>query len=167
MSNDPLKWTTSDARRTVHPRDAGVLVGTELFVTGWRRVDREHLDGFHWSVDEVEGASDMTANESFPRAEDNVDGFMLLSLISPGFFNNYQIGGDRLVAWNYGVESVRFPATVYLENEFRMRVRLESVQEKASGWLVRNEVTLEMKDSERPAMVGVFLVMFTSLDGNA
>ena len=164
MSHDPLKWSTSDARRTVHPRDAHVLVGKELFVTGWRRVDREHLDRFHWSVDEVEGASDMTANELFPRADDNVDGFMLLSLITTGFFNNYPIGGDRMVAWNYGIESVRFPATVYLENDFRMRVHLESVQEKDSGWLMRNRVVLEMKDSERPAMVGSFLVMLTSLE---
>ena len=43
-----------------------------------------------------------------------------------------------------------------------MRVRLDSVMEKSTGWLLHNAVTLEMRDSERPAMVGRFLVMLTS-----
>ena len=159
---DNLLWSSDPARRSVHPRDAAALVGTELFVTDWRRVDREHLDGFHWSVDEVDTASDTTANDLFPRADENVDGFMLLSLVTSGFFNNYPVGGDGIVAWNYGVEGVRFPATVYLENEFRMRVRLDSVERKPVGWLLRNGITIEMRDSERPAMVGTFLVMLTS-----
>lgn len=103
----------------------------------------------------------MSANELFPRAEDNVDGFMLLSLISTGFFNNYPIGGDGLVAWNYGVDGVRFPATVYLENLFRLRVTLGGVEEKSTGWLLRNDVVLEMQGAEKPAMVGTFLVMLT------
>ncbi len=161
MNNGGLRWSASEARRSVHPREAHSLVGAELFVTDWRRVDRDHLDQFHWSVDEVEGASDMTANELFPRAEDNVDGFMLLSLVSTGFFNNYPVGGNGLVAWNYGVDSVRFPATVYLENFFRLRVNLQSVEEKPAGWLLRNEVVLEMQGSEKPAMAGVFLVMLS------
>ena len=66
-----------------------------------------------------------------------------------------------MVAWNYGVDRVRFPATVYLENEIRMRVTLEEVTEKPAGWLLRNRVTVEMAGSERPAMTGDFLVMLT------
>lgn len=160
-------WSASESRRTVHPRDAHTLVGSELFVTDWRRVDREHLDSFHWSVDEVDTATDTRANELFPRAEDNVDGFMLLSLVTAGFFNNYPVGGGRLVAWNYGVEGVRFPATVYLENAIRLRAVLDSVEERPAGWLLANRVTLEMEGSARPAMVGTFLVMLTALDDPA
>lgn len=155
------RWSSSAGRRTVHPREAAVLVGTELFITDWRRVDKEHLDGFHWAVDEDAAAADMTANESFPRGDENVDGFMLLSLVTSAFFNNYPVGAPGMVAWNYGVDRVRFPATVYLENEIRMRVTLEEVTEKPAGWLLRNRVTVEMACSDRPAMTGDFLVMLT------
>lgn len=156
-----LMWSTSSQRRTVHPDVAQSLVGQELFTTNWRRVDRQHLEQFHWSVDEDESASDVTANALFPRADENVDGFMLLSLITAGFFNNYPIGSEKLIAWNYGIDELRFPATVYLENRFRMKVTLESILKKQIGWLLSNNVTIELEHSERPAMVAKFLVMLT------
>lgn len=86
---------------------------------------------------------------------------MLLSLVTSAFFNNYPVGAPGMVAWNYGVDRVRFPATAYLENEIRMRVTLEEVTEKPAGWLLRNRVTVEMAGSDRPAMTGDFLVMLT------
>lgn len=158
---DGFLWSMSDSRQSVHPAGAGALVGNELFVTEWRRVDREHLDSFHWSVDEVDGASDTSANGLFPRADENVDGFMLLSLVTSAFFNNFPVGGPGLVAWNYGVDGVRFPATVYLENRIRLRAVLLKWEERGRGWLLHNQVTLELEDSARPAMSGVFLVMLT------
>lgn len=158
------RWSSNSSRRTVHPRDAQALVETEVFVTDWRRVDRDHLDQFHWSVDEVATTADMSANALFPRAEENVDGFMLLSLATSAFFNNYPIGADGMVAWNYGVDAVRFPATVYLENQIRLRVTLAGVDERSSGWLLRNNVTMDLQGSAKPAMVGVFLVMMTEAD---
>lgn len=158
------RWSSNPSRRTIHPRDAHSLVGTEVFATDWRKVDAEHLDRFHWSVDEVESAADMAANALFPRAEENVDGFMLLSLATSAFFNNYPIGAEGLVAWNYGVDSVRFPTTVYLEDDIRLRVTLRSVDDRPQGWLLRNAVTMDMRGSDRPAMVGEFLVMMTEAD---
>lgn len=155
----------SEARRTVHPRDAAPLVGTELFATDWRRVDRSHLDMFHWSVDEVAAAADVSANADFPRAADNVDGFMLVALATSAFFNNFPIGGVGLVAWNYGLDRVRFPATVYLENRIRLRTTLEAVEERGDGWLLRNFVTIDLEESTRPAMVGAWLVMLTPTTG--
>jgi acyl dehydratase len=157
----PNRWNVSARRRTVHPSEAEHLIGTEVFVTGWRTVDRQHLDGFHWSVDETEDASDVSANELFPRAADNVDGFMLTALITSAFFNHYPVGGDELVSWNYGTDRVRYPATVYLEDEIRLRVTLASVDTRSAGWLLRNSVVMDLRGNERPAMVGDFLVMMT------
>lgn len=137
------------------------MVGTELFATDWRRVDRGHLDMFHWAVDEVADTADMSANVEFPRAADNVDGFMLVALTTSAFFNNFPIGGDGLVAWNYGLDKVRFPATVYLENRIRLRTTLEAAEGRGEGWLLRNLVTIDIEGSTRPAMVGGWLVMFT------
>lgn len=130
-------------------------------MTAWRRVDRNHLDQFHWSVDEVTGAADMNANGDFPRADDNVDGFMLLSLVTSAFFNNYPIGAPGVVAWNYGLDRVRFPETVYLEDRIRLRVALERSADRPRGWLLTHRLTLDLERTDRPAMSALWSVMLT------
>lgn len=157
------KWSLSDNRRTVSLDRVSSFVGQELFTTNWRQVDRLHLDQFHWSVDEVEEKSDMLANAKFPRGEENIDGFMLLSLVTSAFFNNYPIGGENVIAWNYGLDRVRFPATTYLEDHLRLCVSLSDAIEKDSGLLTTNRVVAEIYGKERPAMVADFLVMLTDL----
>lgn len=161
-----LTWSSSDKRRTIPLDRVDDLLGQELFVTDWRQVDRVHLDQFHWSVDEVDEKSDMLANENFPRGEENIDGFMLLSLMTSAFFNNFPIGGNEVVAWNYGLDRVRFPATVYLEHHIRMRAVLKRVDRKDSGLLTTNHVVMEIREQERPAMSAEFLVMLTTPNGN-
>ena len=86
---------------------------------------------------------------------------MLMSLVTSAFFNNFPVGGDGLVAWNYGLDRVRFPATVWLEDAIRLRSSLLSVEDKPAGWLLRNAVTVEARERERPAMVAEFLVMLS------
>ena len=161
-----LTWSSSDKRRTIPLERVDSLLGQELFVTDWRQVDRVHLDHFHWSVDEVDEKSDMLANKNFPRGEDNVDGFMLLSLMTSAFFNNFPLGGKDVAAWNYGLDRVRFPATVYLEHHIRMRAVLTHVDRKDSGLLTTNQVVMEIREQERPAMLAQFLVMLTTLKGD-
>jgi acyl dehydratase len=161
MTTEDYKWSLSENRRTVSLNRVSSLVGQEIFVTNWRQVDRLHLDQFHWSVDEVEETSDMSANAKFPRGEENIDGFMLLSLVTSAFFNNYPIGGENVIAWNYGLDRVRFPATTYLEDRIRLCVSLNEAVQKDSGLLTTNHVVVEIEDKERPAMVADFLVMLT------
>ena len=157
-------WSLSDNRRTVSLDRGTSLVGLELFVTSWRQVDRLHLDQFHWSVDEVEETSDMLANAKFPRGEENIDGFMLLSLVTSAFFNNYPIGGEDVIAWNYGLDRVRFPATTYLEDRIRMVASLTDATKKDAGLLTKNHVVVEIEGQDRPAMSADFLIMLTVLE---
>ncbi len=154
-------WSLSDNRRTVSLDRVTSLVGLELFVTSWRQVDRLHLDQFHWSVDEVEETSDMLANAKFPRGEENIDGFMLLSLVTSAFFNNYPIGGEDVIAWNYGLDRVRFPATTYLEDRIRMVASLTDATKKDAGLLTKNHVVVEIEGQDRPAMSADFLVLLS------
>ena len=134
-------------------------VGDELFVTEWRIVDREHLDSFHWSVDSVPGASDTSTNTEFPRGADNIDGVMLVSLVQAAFFNNYPFWSAGWVSYNYGFDRVRFPHTVYLEDELRLRATLLEATRRPSGILVRNAITIDVRGVERPALSAEFLVL--------
>lgn len=157
-----LNWSLSERRRTISLDRAESFIGQQLFVTDWRGVDRLHLDQFHWSVDETPEKSDMSANAAFPRGDENIDGFMLLALITSAFFNNYPIGEENVIAWNYGLDRVRFPATVYLNNRIRMLATLTNLVKKDSGVLTTNRVVIEIENQERPALSADFLVMLTS-----
>lgn len=162
MTSERYTWSSSTHAHAISPSEATDWVGRELLCTEWRRVDREHLDQFHWSVDEVESAADMTANQEFPRGEENVDGFMLMSLCTSAFFNNFPFGGSGVVAYNYGIDKLRFPATMYLEHRIRLRATLLNVEERTSGFLLRTSVVMEMEDSERPALSAEWLVFLTN-----
>jgi acyl dehydratase len=91
---------------------------------------------------------------------------MLLSLATSAFFNNYPIGALGLVSWNYGLNRVRFPETVYLEDRIRMSVQLSELVQKNVGWLLTNHVVLEIEGRQQPAMVADFLVMMTAVDAD-
>ena len=152
-------WSRADNARSMPVEDVFRHVGEELFVTEWRKVDRAHLDQFHWATDSVEEASDVSSNELFPRHDDNIDGIMVLSLVQAGFFNNYPFWSPGMVSFNYGFDRVRFPYTVYLEDELRLRVSLIEATHKSSGILIRNGVIMEVKGSDKPALVAEFLVL--------
>ena len=159
MEDASFLWSRSPNARSMSVEQVFDHVGEELFVTDWRRVDRSHLDKFHWSTDSTPEASDTSTNALFPRGADNIDGIMLLSLVQAGFFNNYPFWSPGVVSYNYGFDRVRFPYTVYLEDELRLRVTLSEATRKASGVFMRNAVTMEVNGSEKPALVAEFLVL--------
>ncbi|MEQ1699366.1 MAG: hypothetical protein ABMA25_04610 [Ilumatobacteraceae bacterium] len=165
MADASFLWSRSDKAKSMPVDQVFDHVGEELFVTEWRQVDREHLDQFHWSTDSVEEASDVMSNELFPRHDDNIDGIMVLSLVQAGFFNNYPFWSPGIVSFNYGFDRVRFPYTVYVEDELRLRVTLLEATQKASGILTRNGVAMEVKGSDKPALVAEFLVLAAPAEG--
>jgi acyl dehydratase len=152
-------WSRSPQARSMPLEQVFDHAGEELFVTEWRVVDRAHLDRFHWSVDSTPEAADTSVNALFPRAADNIDGVMLLSLVQAGFFNNYPFWSPGMVSYNYGFDRVRFPSTVYLEDELRLRVSLLDATHKPSGIFIRNGVTIEVNGRDRPGLVAEFLVL--------
>lgn len=162
MSESPLVWSRSHRAHAIPLADIDGWVGRELFCTDWRRVDRAHLDQFHWSVDSVPEASDTSANAAFPRGADNIDGVMLVALVQAAFFNNFPFWAPGVVAFNYGFDRLRFPSTVYLEDELRLRASLLTVESKPAGVLCRSQVTMDVKERDRPAMAGEFLVMMAT-----
>jgi acyl dehydratase len=159
MTDTTFLWSRSPNARSMPVEQVFEHVGEELFVTEWRQVDREHLDQFHWSTDSTPEASDTSTNELFPRHDDNIDGIMVLSLVQAGFFNNYPFWSPGIVSFNYGFDRVRFPHTVYLEDELRLRATLLEATRKPSGILMRNGVTMEAKGSNKPALSAEFLVL--------
>ena len=61
---------------------------------------------------------------------------------------------------NYGFDKVRFVMPVKVNSRIRARVTPLSCNEKNPGqWLIKSEVTVEIEDEEKPAIVSEWLSM--------
>ena len=69
-------------------------------------------------------------------------------------------GMDAGAGFNYGLEKVRFLTPVAAGARVRLRVVLESVEEKAKGQLlVKTRNTLEIENSDKPALIAEALAL--------
>ena len=111
-------------RRIDSPEALDRLVGEEVAVSGWTRIDQDRIDLFavatgddQWlHVDPVRAASG-------PYGSTVAHGFLTLSLL-PMLLDEAIELTDLRVGVNYGLNKVRFPAPVLVDSRIRLRVRL-------------------------------------------
>ena len=89
-------------------------------------------------------------------------GFLSLSLTA-----GLKAGGiapdNMTMAFNYGLDRVRFLTPVNVGSKVRTKAKLISVDEKEDGrYLVKNEVTMEIEGQEKPAFIAEALTMFVT-----
>jgi acyl dehydratase len=137
-------------------------IGSELGVSRWLVVDQQRIDRFaectedhQWIHVDVERAR----RESLFRAP-VAHGYLTLSLVGSLSIDVGVVPKDASAGFNYGLEKVRFLAPVVAGARVRLRVILEGVEEKGSGQLlVRTRNTLEIENSEKPALVAEALAL--------
>jgi acyl dehydratase len=54
---------------------------------------------------------------------------------------------------NYGCDKVRFITMVHVGKRVRLRQKLIAAEPKSGGWLLRNEMTIELEGSAKPACI--------------
>ena len=86
-------------------------------------------------------------------------GFLVLSLLPKFLEETYSIKSVKMGV-NYGLNRVRFTAPVPVKSFVRGRVILKEFKEIKNGAKLTVEVTVELKDNEKPACVAeqVFLI---------
>ena len=89
-------------------------------------------------------------------------GFLSLSLTA-----GLKAGGiapdNMTMAFNYGLDRVRFLTPVNVGSKVRTKAKLISVDEKEDGrYLVKNEVIMEIEGQEKPAFIAEALTMFVT-----
>ena len=78
-------------------------------------------------------------------------GFLTLSLI-PDLAPSLDIPGVAM-GINYGLDRVRFVSPVPVGSRIRARTKLAAVSEVEGGLQLKNEVTIELEGSDKPACV--------------
>ncbi len=128
----------------------------------WLLIDQDRVDRF----------ADATGDHQFihvdpekaartPLGTTVAHGYLTLSLL-PMLAEEIAVAPEGLLmAFNYGLDKLRFPTPVKVGSEIRLRSKILSVTEKGPGRiLVKTEATVEIRGEDKPALVAETLSMF-------
>ena len=146
---------------TMNKDNVRSLIGSELGVSGWIRIEQARIDAFADTTEDHQFIHvDPGRAAQTPFGGTIAHGFLTLSLL-PRFMAD--IGGgmeDAMMGLNYGFDKIRFLAPVKVNSRVRARAKLLDVQEKApKQFLIKQEITVEIENESKPALVGEWLTM--------
>lgn len=151
-------------RPPIKPAEAVHHVGETLFTTDWLALPESRVKMFRIGTFANEDDADMEQCLTNPVGYENIDGFMLVSLLLPAHFNNNPIGEIGSFGLNYAMENVRFPAPAFLDDRVRVVCTLTEVKDHAKGVLITTHNVIELEGSERPCLVADWTVLLRRID---
>ena len=117
---------------TMNKDNVQSLVGSELGVSGWIRIEQPRIDAFADTTEDHQFIHvDPGRAAATPFGGTIAHGFLTLSLL-PRMMED--IGGgmeDAVMGLNYGFDKIRFLAPVKVNSRVRARAKLLDVREKA------------------------------------
>lgn len=84
-------------------------------------------------------------------------GFLTLSLMPKFFGENISVDARTTTLINYGLDTLRFIEPVRSNDAIRYSFKLLSIESKTMGDLYKFEGAAEIRDREKPALIGEFL----------
>lgn len=135
-------------------------VGDDLGVSDWALVDQARIDRFAEATGDHQFIHvDPTAAAQTPFGGTIAHGMLTLSmaiaLLPPG----YLLIEGLVMAVNYGFEKVRLIAPVRSGSEIRTHHRFLGATARGGGWLLRNEITVEIRGQDKPALTADSLIL--------
>jgi acyl dehydratase len=147
---------------TAFPSPEALLdaVGTELGPSDWITVGQDRIDRFAEATDDHQWIHiDPERAASGPFGGTIAHGYLSLSLLAPLMFELLRVDGTALVV-NAGSDRVRFLSPVRSGTRVRASATISAAERIPTGIRVRQAVTLEAEDADRPALVAETLTVF-------
>jgi acyl dehydratase len=130
-----------------------------LGATGWVTLDQERINLFAAATGDhqwIHVEPELAAQGPFGGTI--AHGYLSLSLL-PGLLPEVLTVEGARMGINYGIERVRFTAPVPVGSQVRLKAKLVSAERRGEGVLYKLGVEVEIKDAEKPALVGEVLYL--------
>ena len=137
-------------------------IGKDMGESDWLVVDQDRINQF----------ADATLDHQFIHVDSEKATPLFGSTIAHGFLSLSLMAGmpapqvapeNMTMAFNYGLDRVRFLTPVNVGSKVRTKAKLLSVDDKGDGrYLVKNEVTMEIEGQEKPAYIAESLTMYVT-----
>ena len=132
--------------------------GTHIGYTDWQEMTQERVNQFADATNDHQFIHvDPERAKQTPFGGTIAHGFLTLSLVAPTSQQVMKVT-DAVMGVNYGLDRVRFPAPLPVGRQWRGGIEILEVTDVAGGVQVKSRVTIEVKDSEKPACVAESLV---------
>ncbi|MDQ3261242.1 MAG: MaoC family dehydratase [Pseudomonadota bacterium] len=132
-------------------------VGKEVAVTTWLTVTQQRIDDFAKASDDYQWIHvDPERAAKSPFGSTIAHGFLTMTLLSRFIYEAIEIKSVKM-GINYGMNRLRFVSPVKVNSEIRARFTLASVEDLRDGVQMVWNVVVEIKGSEKPALIAEWL----------
>ncbi len=131
----------------------------DLGTSDWETIEQSQIDRFAEATHDhqwIHVDPEMAAQGPFGTTV--AHGYLSLSML-PYFVSQVLNVSDVRMGINYGTEKIRFTAPVPVGSRVRLKATLKGSERRGEGVLYRLGVEIEIKDSEKPALVGEVLYL--------
>jgi acyl dehydratase len=131
----------------------------DLGASDWETIDQEQIDKFAEATHDhqwIHVDPEMAAQGPFGSTV--AHGYLTLSML-PYFVSQVLNVTDVKMGINYGTEKIRFTAPVPVGSQVRLKATLRDSERRGEGVLYRLGIEVEIKDAEKPALVGEVLYL--------
>ena len=131
----------------------------DLGTSEWETIDQRQIDLFAEATHDHQWIHvDPKAAGQGPFGTTVAHGYLTLSML-PYFVSQVLNVTDVRMGINYGTEKIRFTAPVPVGSQVRLKATLRDSERRGEGVLYRLGIEVEIKDSEKPALVGEVLYL--------
>jgi acyl dehydratase len=131
----------------------------DLGTSEWETIDQEQIDKFAEATHDhqwIHVDPEMAAQGPFGTTV--AHGYLTLSML-PYFVSQVLNVTDVKMGINYGTEKIRFTAPVPVGSQVRLKATLKDSERRGEGVLYRLGIEVEIRDAEKPALVGEVLYL--------
>ena len=131
----------------------------DLGTSDWETIDQEQINRFAQATHDhqwIHVDPEMAAQGPFGTTV--AHGYLTLAML-PYFVSQVLNVTDVRMGINYGTEKVRFTAPVPVGSQVRLKATLRGSERRGEGVLYRLGVEVEIRDAEKPALVGEVLYL--------
>jgi acyl dehydratase len=131
----------------------------DLGASDWETIDQEQINLFAEATHDhqwIHVDPEMAAQGPFGTTV--AHGYLTLSML-PYFVSQVLNVTDVKMGINYGTEKVRFTAPVPVGSQVRLKATLRGSERRGEGVLYRLGIEVEIRDAEKPALVGEVLYL--------
>jgi acyl dehydratase len=131
----------------------------DLGTSEWETIDQEQINLFAEATHDhqwIHVDPEMAAQGPFGTTV--AHGYLTLSML-PYFVSQVLNVSDVKMGINYGTEKIRFTSPVPVGSQVRLKATLRGSERRGEGILYRLGVEVEIRDAEKPALVGEVLYL--------
>ena len=141
------------SRRIHSINDVRSLSGQHLGHSAYVKVTQDMISSFADATGDHQWIHVDTARASAgPFGHTIAHGYLLVSMI-PALLNEVLVVEEPGTRINYGLNRVRFITPVLEGREVRLGAAVASVEPVAQGWQIILDITMELRDVDKPACV--------------